>query len=94
MLAHLPLPAADTFVTNAVMTCRTYEPGSEIPLECWAPEGLKDGEGAVYFFMEHRAKDCLDTMKPMMADGRIPPGIDSGGYMREHRPDAALVEPK
>lgn len=75
VLAHLPLPAADMFVTNAVMTCRTYEPGSEIPLECWAPEGLKDGEGAVYFFMEHRAKDCLDTMKPMMADGRIPPGI-------------------
>ena len=98
VLAHLPLPAADTFVTNAVMTCRTYEPGSEIPLECWAPEGLKDGStGRIRVKEEENACRLLGATPHFLSevDGCACAGQPSVdllvGLLRQYRPKAVFT---
>ncbi len=75
LLASVSAFGAELWVSNAVVTCRRYEPGTRFDYRCWTPDGLADGEGAVYVFLEYSAERAVATLKPMMADGRIPPGL-------------------
>lgn len=66
-----------TFVSGISYTCKKYAPGITFnSFECWAPPGLRDGEAAVYFFMEWGdAEKGQKTLQPLMESGAIPPGI-------------------
>ena len=75
-LAGAAIPsAADVLLTNVTVTCAVHEPGTVFKYACWRPDGLKDGEGALYFFLEHGADAAIRALKPLMAEGAIPPGI-------------------
>ena len=73
-LAALAMTASGA-VFEEELTCVRYEPGTTFPFRCWAADGLKDGEGALYVFLEYDAEKARQTLVPMMDDGRIPRGL-------------------
>lgn len=79
-LAFAQLSATETFVTNATLVCSRYEPGTVFNYQCWAAAGLKDGESAVYVFLERRMDSSVPTLRKLMASGLIPPGIAIFSY--------------
>jgi len=67
---------ADTLLTNLTVTCERYEPQTTFSrVGCWAPDGLVDGEGGVYVFLEQPIAACVSYVRPLMEEGRIPKGI-------------------
>ena len=63
---------ADVTVTNLVVS----GPGAASrTVTCWAPDGLRDGEAAVYVFLEQSVDFASSLLKPLMASGTVPPGV-------------------
>ena len=62
-------------VKDGNVKCVRHMPGLEFGFSCWAADGLRDGEGAVYVFLEWDAKSVVPTLQKMMEKGTIPPGI-------------------
>ena len=62
-------------VKNDTVTCARFEPGTVIDYSCWASDGAKDGEAAVYVFIEWGVGGVKDSLAKLMAEGKIPEGI-------------------
>lgn len=62
-------------VRNGSVTCERYAAGARFDFQCWASEGLADGEGAVYVFLEFAAGAVKSTLQNLMKAGKVPPGI-------------------
>jgi len=73
LLTFLPVSARD--IVRGSCVCASYEPGTRFEFECWAPDGLGDGEGALYVFMEYGAQTGLTVLQNLMERGEIPPGL-------------------
>ncbi len=60
--------------SNAEITASNSCAGARFVYSGWAPQGLKDGEGAVYLFLEW-GRSAADALAPLMASGELPSGI-------------------
>ena len=62
-------------VKTVDVTCARFEPGTAFAVRCWADEGAKSGEAAVYVFLEWNVESLTNVLGRLMAEGKIPSGL-------------------
>ncbi len=69
------VPASGGGMRKGAVTSVRNDPGTVMAYTCWASDGLRDGEGALYFFLEFDPDTGVRALESLMRRGAVPPGI-------------------